>query len=269
MLPIFLIDGASKNECPSIRKIGSMYYFIYSSEVMHELCYAVSKSPVSGFSYAGVLVSNCDLHISSYKPADKIMAYGGNNHGSICQINNEWYIFYHRHTNGTWYSRQGCAERLEFKDGIFKQAEITSCGLNNGPLDGIGIHPAYIACHLYTDKPEMYSGDSTFPKITQDGRDGDEETGYVANIQDTTTIGFKYFQCKNIKNIKIWTRGYIEGVFEVRLAWDGDILAKLPVESSNIWAESGAAAAIPDGVWPVYLTFKGHGNGSLKAFGLY
>lgn len=263
-------EGHAFFEAPSIRKIGSKYYFIYSSEVMHELCYAVSESPVSGFSYAGVLVSNCDLHIASYKPADKIMAYGGNNHGSICQINNEWYIFYHRHTNGTWYSRQGCAEHLELKDGgMFGQAELTSCGLNNGPLDGMGVHPAYIACHLYTDKPSMYTGDSTFPKITQDGRDGDKETGYIANIQDATTIGFKYFQCKNIKNIKIWTRGYIEGVFEVRLSWDGEILARLPVIFSNIWAESGTEIEIPDGVWPVYLTFRGKGNGSLKAFELY
>lgn len=263
-------EGHAFFEAPSIRKIGNIYYFIYSSEVMHELCYAISESPVSGFSYAGILVSNCDLHIGSYKPEDKIMAYGGNNHGSICRINNEWYIFYHRHTNGTWYSRQGCAEHLKLKDGgMFEQAELTSCGLNNGPLDGMGVHPAYIACHLYTDKPSMYTGDSAFPKITQDGRDGDKETGYIANIQDTTTIGFKYFQCKNIKNIKIWTRGYIEGIFEVRLAWDGEIIARLPVIFSNVWAESETMIGIPDGVWPVYLTFRGKGNGSLKAFELY
>lgn len=263
-------EGHSFFEASSIRKIGNRYYFIYSSEVMHELCYAVSESPVSDFRYAGILVSNCDLHIGSYKPEDKIMAYGGNNHGSICQINNEWYIFYHRHTNGTWYSRQGCAEHLKMKEGgMFEQAELTSCGLNNGPLNGMGVHPAYIACHLYTDKPSMYSGDGIFPKITQDGRDGDKETGYIANIQDTATIGFKYFQCKNIKNIKIWTRGYIEGTFEVRLAWDGEILAKLPVIFSNVWVESETMIEIPDGVWSVYLTFRGNGNGSLKAFELY
>ena len=29
----------------------------------------------------------------------------------------------------------------------------------------------------------------------QDGRDGDEEVGYIANITDSTTIGFKYFDC--------------------------------------------------------------------------
>lgn len=40
------------------------------------------------------------------------MFYGGNNHGSIAELNGKWYIFYHRQTNGTSYSRQGCAELL-------------------------------------------------------------------------------------------------------------------------------------------------------------
>ena len=44
--------------------------------------------------------------------ADMPTAYGANNHGSIVQIGEDWYIFYHRHTNNTWYSRQGCARKL-------------------------------------------------------------------------------------------------------------------------------------------------------------
>lgn len=66
-------------------------------------------------------------------------AYGGNNHGSIVEISSEWYIFYHRQTNGTWYSRQGCAEKLHLaEDGSFRQVELTSCGLNGGSLVGRG-----------------------------------------------------------------------------------------------------------------------------------
>ena len=79
---------------------------------MHELCYATSKKPTEGFVYGGVIVSNSDMHIDTYKPADMPMAYGANNHGSIVEIKGQWYIFYHRQTNGTWYSRQGCAEKI-------------------------------------------------------------------------------------------------------------------------------------------------------------
>ena len=126
------------------------YYFIYSSEVMHELCYATSKEPTKNFVYGGVLVSNCDMHIDTYKPANQPMAYGANNHGSMVQIGDDWYIFYHRQTNGTWYSRQGCAEKLTIEaDGSIRQAEITSCGLNDGPLKGEGEYPSYLACHLF------------------------------------------------------------------------------------------------------------------------
>ncbi len=228
-------EGHEFFEAPSMRKIGDTYYFIYSSVVMHELCYATCKSPTGTFRYGGVLVSNCDLHIDTYKPADLPMAYGANNHGSIVEINNRWYIFYHRHTNGTWYSRQGCGEELELlPDGRIRQAEITSCGLNGAPLVGKGEYPAYIACHLFTDTPSVYVGGDKFPKIMQDGRDGDEEPGYIGNIQDSATAGFKYFDCKDIREIRIKVRGYADGVFEVKTAWNGKVLAQIRVRYANV-----------------------------------
>ena len=74
-------EGHAFFEAPSIRKIGDTYYLVYSSEVMHELCYATSKSPRDNFVYGGVIVSNVDMHIDTYKPADMPVAYGANNHG--------------------------------------------------------------------------------------------------------------------------------------------------------------------------------------------
>ncbi|MCD8068407.1 MAG: family 43 glycosylhydrolase, partial [Lachnospiraceae bacterium] len=155
----------------SIRKIGEKYYFIYSSVYGCSLCYAVSDSPVEGFVYGGMIVSNNDTGIDSYKPALKPMYYGGNNHGSIICIEGQWYVFYHRHTDGTNYSRQGCIEPIEIApDGSIAQVEMTSCGPNNGPLRGEGTYPAYIACNLFCDMEESFTGtpggwiDSRFPK---------------------------------------------------------------------------------------------------------
>nr|WP_312876154.1 family 43 glycosylhydrolase [Paenibacillus frigoriresistens] len=199
-------EGHEFFEAPSIRKKGDTYYFIYSSIIMHELCYATSKCPTKDFVYQGVIVSNNDLHIDSYKPANKPMYYGGNNHGSIVEMNEKWYIFYHRHTNGTNFSRQGCIEQIEFReDGTIPQVEMTSCGSNGGPLDGRGKYPSYLACNLFCNDEALYTGapgewmDCRFPKITQDGKDGDEEIGYIANMRDSATAGFKYFQCDGIK----------------------------------------------------------------------
>ena len=79
-------EGHEYFEAASIRKKGDLYLFIYSSIVMHELCYAWSRSPLSGFQYGGVLNSNADIGIDTYKPADLPAAYGANNHGSVVNI---------------------------------------------------------------------------------------------------------------------------------------------------------------------------------------
>jgi len=268
-------EGHEYFEAPSIRKRGDTYYLIYSSIVMHELCYATSQHPTKGFTYGGVIVSNADLHIDSYKPAEKPMYYGGNNHGSIVEIGDQWYIFYHRQTNGHHYSRQGCAEPITFReDGGIAQAEMTSCGLNGGPLVGRGEYPAYIACNLFCKDEELYIGtygawmDGRFPKITQDGKDGDEEPGYIANMRDTATAGFKYFDCRGVKRVKIKVRGYAKGAFEVKTAWDGPALGSIPVNFTNVWKEYAADIAIPDGVHALYFTYRGEGNAQLKSFTL-
>lgn len=262
-------------EAPSIRKRGDLYYFIYSSVAMHELCYAVSKDPMKGFAYGGVIVSNADLHIDSYKPAERTMAYGGNNHGSIVEIAGKWYIFYHRQTDGTNFSRQGCIEQISFReDGSIIQAEITSCGANGGPLIGIGEYPAYLACHLFANDPALTTGapgewmDCRFPKVTQDGKDGDEEVGYVANLRDGAHAGFKYFDCKGVTSVSIRVRGYCKGAFGVKTRWDGEVLGWIPVGFTNEWQKYSADIAIPDGVHSLYFVYQGTGAAHLASFAL-
>jgi len=268
-------EGHEYFEAPSIRKAGDTYYLIYSSVVMHELCYATSKHPTRGFRYRGVIVSNNDLHIDTYKPADKPMYYGGNNHGSIVEIGGQWYIFYHRHTNGTMFSRQGCLEPIRsLEDGSIPQVEMTSCGPNGGPLIGRGEYPTYIACNLFTRDEERYSGtygawmDGRFPKITQDGKDGDEEIGFIANMRDGATAGFKYFHFQGVRRVSIRVRGYCKGEFQVKTAWNGPVLGSIPVFNANIWTDFAADVAIPDGVHPLYFTYTGSGNASFASFTL-
>lgn len=265
-------------EASSIRKFGDTYYFVYSSTVMHELCYATSLSPVEGFRYRGVLVSNADMHIGTYKPADMPAFYGSNNHGGLTHIGGKTYIFYHRHTNGTNFSRQGLAEEVHIlPDGSIPQVEMTSCGLNGGPLEGRGTHPAYIACNLFTSERMLYSGgagnngfwlDGRFPRITQDGRDGEECPAFIMNMTDTATCGFKYFRMKGLTHITLQVRGYCNGAFQVKTAWDGEVLATLPVHHSTQWETYSAPVALPDGVYPLYLTYSGPGSATLLDFTL-
>lgn len=109
----------------------------------------MSDRPDGDFQYGGVLVDLGDLYLDGNEDENHARNYLGNTHGGLLNIGDDWYIFYHRQTNRSSYARQACAEKLErTPDGGFRQAELTSCGLNGGPLNGKGRYEARIACNL-------------------------------------------------------------------------------------------------------------------------
>ena len=81
---------------------------IYSSVKRHDLCYAVSESPVKGFRYGGIIVSIGDIGIVEEEQA---VNYLSNTHGGLVEIEGQWYVFYHRHTNRHRNSRQCAGSR--------------------------------------------------------------------------------------------------------------------------------------------------------------
>lgn len=105
------------------------------------------------------------------------------------KIAEQWYVFYHRQTNGNPYSRQGCAEKIEIlADGRIPQVEMTSCGLNHGLLVGKGSYNAGIACCLLSkDGAAAYEAkrqiSGIHPYFTQEGEDRESNPGqYIANF---------------------------------------------------------------------------------------
>ncbi|WP_373231231.1 family 43 glycosylhydrolase [Cohnella sp.] len=121
-------------EACSPRKVGDTYYLIYSPKIGSRLDYATSISPTGPFQYRGTIIDN------------GVDYPGGNNHGSICQINGQWYIFYHRMTNNTVMSRRGCVERIEIlPDGSIPVVEMTSLGFEKS-LSPYRLTSADIAC---------------------------------------------------------------------------------------------------------------------------
>lgn len=56
-------EGHAFFEGSSIRKISDTYYFIYSSQKNHELCYATSRYPDKEFHYGGTIISAGDVGI--------------------------------------------------------------------------------------------------------------------------------------------------------------------------------------------------------------
>lgn len=200
-------------EASSIRKINGLYYFVYSSTWCHELCYAVSQYPDRDFKAGGPIVSNGDIGLEDWT-LEHSANYIGNNHGGMVQVNGQWYIFYHRHTNYHSYSRQCCAEKIYFaEDGSIPQVEMTSCGLNMGDLQGEGYYSAAHACRLYALSGTSYIDRSArhrqdHPTFTQDGPDReDEENQYITNMKNGAVAGFKYFDLRNTDAISVTARG--------------------------------------------------------------
>lgn len=203
-------------EGSSMRKVGKKYYFIYSSWQNHELCYATSDQPDRDFVFGGTIVSNGDIGYRGRDTQHKLNMTG-TTHGSIIEINGQWYVFYHRLTHKSDYSRQACAEKIRIlEDGSIPQAEMTSCGLNDGPLSAEGTYPAVIACNL-TNGHMPHGSNSvfqiSFPNVTHKGQER-----FIAEVEDHTLIGYKYFECRDVKQFGITYRMETE---KNRVIFDG------------------------------------------------
>lgn len=187
-------------EAPSMRKFEGSYYFIYSSKAQHELKWCRGNSPTAHFQSRGVLISNGDLGLS-----EKRLNYTGNNHGTVECINGTYYVFYHRQTNRNNYSRQACAERIYLENGIFQQAELTSCGLNGKPLKREGTYSASIACNLYAKEGAVQYGVAETPGIEEHPYFTQNIDGiqYIANMREGTTAVYKYFEFANETRIEV------------------------------------------------------------------
>lgn len=265
-------------EASSIRKDGERYIFVYSSCHNHELCYAVSSRPNGGFSFGGTLVDQGDLFLDGNTDETHAKNYLGNTHGGMLHIGDDWYIFYHRQTNRHSYSRQACAEKLTRRaDGSFAQAEVTSCGLNGGPLRGIGRYEARIACNLWSgegtgryDVSNPRKRFATHPYFTQSGRDRESDADqYIANMRNGAVAGFKYFDCRKTTEIALEVRGKANGWLKAAVSpeFNGDISA-VSVKVDGSGKTFRAAFAPETDHTAIYIKYEGEGYVDLVAFTL-
>ena len=254
-------EGHPFFEASSIRKVGEKYYFVYSSQKNHELCYAVSDYPDRDFRFGGTIVSNGDVGIDGRKDEDRLNMTG-TTHGSIENINGQWYVFYHRLTHKSDYSRQACAEKITIaEDGSIKQVEMTSCGLNGGALKAEGTYPAVIACnitngHMPHGSNKIYT--ESFPNCTNIG-----EERFIAEIGDGTVIGYKYFDFKGAVKFSVLARSQSGGKFEVSDKLGGAAKAVVEISPTESWKEFSVPLDMGEGVFPLFLKFIGE-NAELK-----
>ena len=262
-------QGNEYFEGPSIRKINNKYYLIYSSVNTHQLCYAVSNKPMEGFTFGGVIVSNGDVGYNGIKEEDKLMSVG-NNHGGLAYINNQWYMFYHRHTFLNQYNRQACAEKVEITDdGHIPQVTITTSGMNDGPLSGNASYSATYCCNLTNGHMGALSSlgrtnkEVDFPYITAE--EGDR---FIANIKDKTLIGYKYINLAETKSIELVCRGNGCGKFEITTTLWGESIASIDIDQSNHWSCYRTDVNFNDSDKELYLIYRGTNTVSLLTLNL-
>ncbi|MBP2655641.1 MAG: xylosidase [Firmicutes bacterium] len=133
-------EGHYFHEGSSMRKRGDTYYFVYSCMKRGKptsLGYATSKSPLGPFQYRGIIIDNDGCDPQSW-----------NNHGSIEEVNGQWYVFYHRSSQNKRQKRRLCIEPIFFNDdGTIQEVLMTSQGAGRP----FGINEkieAYRACQL-------------------------------------------------------------------------------------------------------------------------
>lgn len=185
-------------EASSIRKVGNKYVFIYSRNGLQEeptgknysqLAYGYSDSPEGPWKWGGIIVDAMGEIIPNENGGYDRTFAGGNTHGSICEINGQWYVFYHRNLHT--YARQAMVEPITVEwdeesvaDGgevRISMAEVTSNGFFIEGLNPYVKHSAGIVSYLT-------GGASITPAYSED-----TTTLPVVNIRNGVIAGIKYF----------------------------------------------------------------------------
>ncbi|TYP97245.1 hypothetical protein BC792_103172 [Sphingobacterium allocomposti] len=215
-------------EASSIRKVGNKYVSVYSgysgpeyglSSSNSTLRYLIGDSPLGPWKSGGVLIDSrapvLNEDGSSLQPTNG----GHNTHGSIEEINGQWYVFYHRPPRGFGFARQAVVEPIQVqwdekpvaeggsvtiraydpyaenkiwtaKDGQgreYQGAQVTSEGFHVFGLDPYQYYSAGYACYL-SDVSTM-----------QDSWDIWDNHMPISPVKNGHIIGYKHFGFGGLK----------------------------------------------------------------------
>lgn len=239
------------HEGPSMRKRNGLYYLVYcdtSRGKATSISYAVGKSPLGPFVKGGIIVDNTGCDRETW-----------NNHGSIAEFNGQWYIFYHRSSQASKYSRRACIEPIHFnEDGSIREVEMTTQGVD-GPLDAQERMEAWRACLL--------SG-----MVRTEPLDG-VDTGFagecLSRIENGDWAAYKLIDFKDGVSsfeARVGSLAY-GGSIEVRVdSPDGLVIGLCQVPNTDGWHQWETVSCTVQGVQgvhAVYLIFKGRSWGRL------
>ena len=209
-------------EASSIRQVGNKYVMVFSGysgpdyglgSTNSALRYAYGDSPLGPWRSGGVLVDSRGVVPNEDGTHLVGMNAAHNTHGSLQEINGQWYVFYHRPPRGFGFARhamvapvkiewdkkpvaKGGKVRIvgydpyaknnewtaEASDGMqYTGAEVTSEGFNIFGLPPYAYYSAGIACYM-SDQQWM-----------QDNFDVWNNSMDLTGVKNGGVVGFKYF----------------------------------------------------------------------------
>ena len=247
-------------EASSIRKIKDKYVFIYSRwtengefglpDTNYTLAYAYSDHPLGPWTYGGTIIDGRGREVNEQGDTIASATVSGNTHGSICEINGQWYVFYHRQSGLNEFARQAMVAPIEVsvEEGeggkvSISEGEYNSEGFSLDGLDPLERHSAGIACWYTGPKVavhewpnNVYSGSYIASSYGTDDKmeapyDLRNNTNEVVNNTDGSIVGYKYFNFTSTNgkdNVQLLLRLVPEGI-------DGTI----QVMADSPWASRG------------------------------
>lgn len=212
-------------EASSIRQVGNKYVMVFSGYSGKEyglgntnsaLRYAFGDSPLGPWRSGGVLVDSRGVVVGQDGAKLITTNFGHNTHGSLQEINGQWYVFYHRPPRGFGNARQTMVAPVKItwdkkpvaKGGVVKitgydpytkdnvwtakaadgneytGAEVTSEGFQIFGLPPYDYYSAGYACFVNGPGSNDWM---------QDNHDVWNNSMDLAGIQNGGIVGFKYF----------------------------------------------------------------------------
>ena len=272
-------------EASSIRQVGNKYVMVFSGYSGKEyglgntnsaLRYAFGDSPLGPWRSGGVLVDSRGVVLN--EDGSKLITTnaGHNTHGSLQEINGQWYVFYHRPPRCFGYARQAMVAPVKItwdkkpvaKGGVVKitgydpftknnewtapasdgntytGAEVTSEGFQIFGLPPYQYYSAGIACFM--------TGGTNSNDWMQDNHDVWNNSMDLAGITNGGIVGFKYFGfgglTKDTKGLKAF-KGISKGdgaTLNLNLTAGGHGGFKIHVKMDDPWkGEEIAVLDIP------------------------
>lgn len=228
------------HEGACIRKVNGKYILVYADISRGKatcLGHAVSDSPLGVYTKKGIVIdnSNCDKRT-------------WNIHGSICKFKKQWYVFYHRSSLSSRFSRKACVEPITIlSDGTIPEVEMSTQGADP-PIDAGTQIEAYRACGIFGDLTTSFDGDAEY---LTGGSDGDFANFKFLNFDGQTTFS-----------------SLVKGSGKMSVHLDQPFrsaVCNLDVDSSQGWTQIQTKVPSIKGIHSVHLSFHS-GDISIKNF---